>query len=228
MESELFSYLQNLLQRPIVIQYNNNRSVFLSMKAKGFFKSRVHISLHKAFLLAPMQVIEALGKYIKKKDISSLHVMHQYMDQYFADKPKKLHLPTKGREYDLQTIYEELNKKYFENRLDIQLGWATKPKYRRLVHITFGSYDRINNSIRINNLLDHCFFPPFFVSYILYHEMLHSIFPILYPNGKRRVVHSMEFREREKLFSQYSQAKVFEKDLINNLKKRKDIIHGRP
>jgi predicted metal-dependent hydrolase len=64
--------------------------------------------------------------------------------------------------------------------------------------------------IRINPVLDIERVPPYFVEFIVYHEMLHAFLGVKNKNG-RRSVHSKEFRELEKRFSDYEKAMAWEK-----------------
>jgi hypothetical protein len=54
--------------------------------------------------------------------------------------------------------------------------------------------------------------PPWFLRYILYHEMLHAVVPDEPgPNG-RRCVHTAKFYERERKFPRYRSARRWEEE----------------
>src|SRR5213075_3179426 len=64
----------------------------------------------------------------------------------------------------------------------------------------------------INPDHDQPFVPPWFLRYILYHEMLHAVVPDeAGPNG-RRCVHTEKFYERERKFPRYRSARKWEED----------------
>jgi predicted metal-dependent hydrolase len=72
-----------------------------------------------------------------------------------------------------------------------------------------GSCSERSNTIRINRVLDKKTVPRYYVALIVYHEMLHPAMgtPL---RGKRRSVHSGEFRKREKLFRDYENVMAWE------------------
>jgi hypothetical protein len=57
--------------------------------------------------------------------------------------------------------------------------------------------------------------PEFFVEYIVYHELLHALFPPVAAQGGRRDVHTAEFKRFEKKFPRYREAIEFEKLFVN-------------
>lgn len=75
---------------------------------------------------------------------------------------------------------------------------------------TLGSYLDSVNTIRINPVLDKKSVPRYYIEFIVYHEMLHADMGVTEKNG-RRVVHSKEFRAREKSFRDYRKAMAWEK-----------------
>lgn len=110
--------------------------------------------------------------------------------------------PARGRHFDLDTIFLELNERLFAGRLETpSLGWS----HRRSVTM-LGHYDSAHRSITISRWLDSPDVPRCLVEYVLYHEMLHMRFAVR-RQGHRRVVHSREFRRAEKEFPEYEQAR---------------------
>lgn len=140
---------------------------------------------------------------------------------------KERPLEPAGRVYDLKKIYHELNLQYFQGELDLTIGWFGRKKTSRTIRRkVLGYYDSRKKSIRIHRFLDSDFFPSYFISYVVYHEMLHHIEPPRQGNGRRKV-HHRAFREKEEKFHSYIQAKQWEKtNLIKILQKREDV-YGR-
>jgi predicted metal-dependent hydrolase len=73
-----------------------------------------------------------------------------------------------------------------------------------------GSFSSHTNTIWINPMLDRKNIPGFYVRYIVFHEMLHSIIKEEAKNG-RRSPHSRAFRQRERQFGEYERAMEWEK-----------------
>jgi predicted metal-dependent hydrolase len=113
-----------------------------------------------------------------------------------------------GRIYDLETIFEELNARFFHGLLARpQMTWSREQARNRLGH-----YDPAHNAIVVSRAFDHARVPRYVVDYIVYHEMLHLKHPVKL-RGSRRCVHPAEFQEEERLFPELEEAKRFLKEL---------------
>ncbi len=116
--------------------------------------------------------------------------------------------PPQGIVYDLDAIFEDLNRKFFHGLLGRpQMGWSPL-RTRRIL----GHYDPAHNAIVISRIFDHPAIPRYVLEYIVYHEMLHLKHPVRM-RGSRRCVHSAEFQAEENLFPQLAQANTFLKRL---------------
>ncbi len=117
---------------------------------------------------------------------------------------RKRIVSARGHAYDLESIFEELNTRFFYGLLARpQLTWSGERARNRLGH-----YDPAHNAIVISRVFDHPRVPPYVVEYILFHEMLHLRHPVKL-RGSRRCVHSPEFQAEENTFPQLEQAKQF-------------------
>jgi hypothetical protein len=128
-----------------------------------------------------------------------------------------------GLHYDLKEIFTELNLEYFENKLQLPITWYGNPLRQVRRHRTLGSYHFDHQLIRIHRLLDHPHFPHYFISYVVYHEMLHSIFPPKRRKGGGYLVHHFDFKAKEKEFRHFSMAKQWEKHF-----RKHGLSYGRP
>lgn len=124
-------------------------------------------------------------------------------------KKRKIILRPTGNLYNLEQIYHQINEKYFNSQVNAKITWFGRGVRTPKSSITFGSYNHQLQLIKINRLLDTESYPEFFVRYIIYHEMLHNLFPPKRGRRGRRDIHHMEFKEREKDFEEYEQAKTF-------------------
>lgn len=109
-----------------------------------------------------------------------------------------------GRFYDLDAIFEKLNRQFFHGLLARPLmTWSSERARNRLGH-----YDPAHNAIVISRVFDHARVPEYALEYIVYHEMLHLKHPVKL-RGSRRCVHSSEFQAEERGFPQLEAAKQF-------------------
>lgn len=121
---------------------------------------------------------------------------------------RKRLISAQGHAYDLETIFEELNAKFFHGLLARpQMTWSSDQARNRLGH-----YDPAHNAIVVSRIFDHQRVPRYVVEYIVYHEMLHLKHPVKL-RGSRRCVHSAEFQAEEQLFEKFQDANAFLKRL---------------
>ena len=117
------------------------------------------------------------------------------------ERGRKIVSSPRGRFYDLDEIFERVNRIFFQNKLEKPvLSWSQK-KTRRL----FGHQDAVHNTIVISRTLDDSRVPQFVVEFVLYHELLHIVHPTRVVNGKRQI-HSTAFRRDEKKFPRFEEA----------------------
>ena len=116
---------------------------------------------------------------------------------------KRLNHP-RGRVFDLEELFQDLNTQYFEGQLSVErLGWSRGRGLGILGH-----YDPAHSAIVISTRLDNPLVPRYVVAYVLYHEMLHVSLGEKVRNGRRHV-HHREFRLAERRFRDFQKAKRF-------------------
>jgi hypothetical protein len=112
--------------------------------------------------------------------------------------------PPCGHAYDLEEIFQDLNRRFFQGRMSPpRLGWSRVRSRRSLGH-----YDAAHHAILVSRIFDDPRVPRFVLEYLLYHEMLHVRHPVTH-RGSRRCVHSRAFQAEERLFPHFDQAKAF-------------------
>ncbi len=120
--------------------------------------------------------------------------------------------PGEGRHHDLRAIFNKLNARYFRNGLkNYTITWGRKRRLRPKAYFIFGTIQEEDRMIRIHPLLDASWVPRWFLEFVIYHEMLHSVVPDIYdPKRGRRIVHTPAFAKREQRFPHYSRAQRWE------------------
>jgi hypothetical protein len=145
-------------------------------------ESLAHILLSKLLRRPlPKTYNERYRRYLNRKEMRrSLQLVKQA-------RGRKLILSPQGSCYDLEEVFEELNVRYFQGLVARPpLGWSRKPS-------------------RV--ILDQPSVPRLVVEYVMFHEMLHLRFPVEH-RGARRCVHTPEFKQAEKEFGGYKEAKA--------------------
>jgi hypothetical protein len=193
---------------------NDNRSTMLSVKWEP---DCTKVSLHRIFLQAPKNVMEALACYLRREDKiiapsvkAFIEANLQKLDySHLLDRKK---LCSQGSVYNLQKIYNGLNEEYFQGKLNLLITWFGKPMQRNRSRVTFGLYYDPLRLIKINRLLDHPSFPDYLISYVIYHEMLHHVCPAYFDDKGQHHIHSKEFKEKEVKFRYYDLAQNWIKE----------------
>jgi hypothetical protein len=168
---------------------------------------------------APVSVLEGaaallLARVYRRRTPRAL--VHPYLEYARSDRTRSrisqmrsrrvrlAHTAPQGQQYDLVTLFDELNQRYFAGVLQRpHIGWSTRSWRRQ-----FGCYDPGPNQILLNRRMDRAGVPQFVVEYVLYHEMLHLKHPTR-RSGCSLVSHSPEFRAEEKRFEQFEPARKF-------------------
>jgi len=171
---------------------------------------------------APRPVLEAIlmilaFKVMRKKPGPEFVRTYEFFrkDPSIADAVRKRRL-LKGRKYitdkagkyhSLQDIYQDLNRRYFNNQVEIErIGWGIRRSRARLGH-----YDPIHHTITLSPILDSPSVPKFVLGYIVYHEMLHTVFEDASGPGIRKH-HPPELRRAERAYPDFEKAKEFLKN----------------
>ena len=126
---------------------------------------------------------------------------------------RQLSFDTEGRYFDLRTIFEKLNARFFANRLrGYRVIWGKRRKKRPKSYFVFASIQEEDRLIRVHPLLDAPFVPYWFMEYVLFHEMLHATVPDEFDQNGRRRVHTEKFRRRERTFPFFGRARRWEEE----------------
>jgi hypothetical protein len=222
-ESQVCSFLQSLSPIPLLISWHQNQVSFISYLKKGH---SLHVRLHRLFLEAPSPVLEALVSFLLKKDKKAQTIVRRMAHFYFSKvKVMPISLNPVGKVYDLQKICSEIKKDFFPSSFNVSIGWSNTSRVKSFRSITFGTYDRHRNQIRIHSLLDDEEVPLYFLRFLIYHEMLHAICPSIIDKRGFCRSHTAEFKQMEKKFPSYEEAKKWSKTSLKFLKAK--VMHGR-
>ncbi len=192
--------------RSVSLVLTDNSSSMLSIRKKGAVS---FVRLHRMFLSADEATLKEIGLFIRhgSGSMKGFRAFLKKMSSAVRQKPPRyFSARTRGKCYDLCTIFERLNEEYFNSRLTSVITWGSWTTSRRAVRKrTLGSYCSNSNIIRINPVLDKDSVPDYYINFVVYHEMLHAAIGIMEKDG-RRSVHPRDFRERERLFRDYDKA----------------------
>jgi len=193
----------------IDLSITDNSTSMISVRKN---KKKYFVRMHWIFLNADSLLLEEITSFIKTSK-GKTPLINQFvknnMHNIKNNPRKKTVLQSRGRYHGLQEIYDELNNKYFENRIMADIGWGRKSP-RSSKKQTIGSYSKEANTILINPVLDRRYVPKYYIQFVVYHEMLHCDIGENI-SEKRRSIHPKEFKRRERIFEQYDKAVSWEK-----------------
>jgi len=205
---QLQEQLENNVGSKLKLKINDNHSTMLSVRWEP---NCTKVSLHRMFLRAPKNVMEALACYLKRSNKiipanvqSFIEENFKKLDYSYTIDPKTL--STQGKVYNLRSLYKALNKEYFNDRLKLSITWFGNTNKRFRTRITFGLYHDSLKLIKIHRLLDNPAIPEYVIAYVIYHEMLHHECPSYRDVRGFQRIHSKEFKEREAQFRYYDLA----------------------
>ena len=206
------------LRLPVRLSVTDNRSTMVSFRRSTHV---LQLRLHHMFLDAPEGVVRAVADYAGRGNRLAGGVLDDYIRGQQPRIRQERHaaeadLEPRGRYFDLRQLFNQLNHTYFQGGIQARIGWGRMPPRRRRKSIRLGVYDHQTREIRIHPALDRAEVPSFFVEFIIFHEMLHQLFPSSNGSG-RRVHHPRAFRDREKAFPLYSAALRWERENLNLL-----------
>ncbi len=126
-------------------------------------------------------------------------------------KGKTINFDTKGEYYDLYELYHQINTQYFEGKLKLDITWTGDRNSKPRTRVMFGSYHHQKKLIKIHRRLDQSHIPHFFISFVVYHEMLHHVLPPLSRRTEKYRIHHSSFIEKEREFQDYALVVDFRK-----------------
>ena len=126
------------------------------------------------------------------------------------EQPPNLDL-IKDQKVNLEEIFDKLNTKYFKSEIKATIKWGKKVNKKNLTSFRFGSYDPKKKLIRIHPRLQQDFVPISVLELTVYHEMCHQWAPIRRERGMW-IAHHPQFKEKEREYSFYNEARSWEKD----------------
>ncbi|MDR0305766.1 MAG: SprT-like domain-containing protein [Chitinispirillales bacterium] len=123
---------------------------------------------------------------------------------------------TKGFNYNLQKIFDTVNRAYFKGEIRSYIRWGQNASRTSYQTIRIDKDGNPFNLITISGVYDSPLVPEHVIYGLVYHEMLHIAIPPRLVNG-RRVVHGKDFKLAEKKYPFYDQWIEWERENMGGL-----------
>ncbi|WP_224244938.1 hypothetical protein [Hyalangium gracile] len=197
--AELAHRLSALLKLPVHLTLTDNRATLVSFRRHP---DALRLRVHHLFLDAPDAVVRAIATFIGQGDARARATLEEYTrtQQTRVRRTRRPGAPLKARGqcFELRSIFERLNATHFQGQLQADIGWARRPGRKQRKTIRLAIYDERLREIRVHPALDQPHVPAFVVDAVVFHAMLHQLFPE--EPGSCPSSHSARFLERERAF----------------------------
>lgn len=202
--------------------HDNTHTMLTYVRHRGAWQMR----LHHMFVAAPDEILAALSAFVKTGDPQASATLDAFIERnkiFIRRVPpselrRRLRIMTEGEHHDLKEIFEDLNRRYFRNRINATITYGPAPRVRGPRRsIKMGSYSADSKVIRIHPALDQPRVPRYFVEWIVFHEMLHHIYKAKRRPDGRRCVHTPEFLAHERRFYAFERAQRWEEQNLDLL-----------
>jgi hypothetical protein len=205
---------------PVQLAVTDNRQRMITQtRERGVLRVRIHMM----FLDAPERVHQALVDYVVSGSREASQVVGAFIEgnghRIRASVVVRGPLRTKGQTHDLNDVLNRVNETYFGGAItDVLITWGRRTKAQATSRntIKLGSYSAQERLIRIHPVLDKAWVPRYFLSYVVYHELVHHVVPPL-KVGCISLLHPPEFLKRERQFRHYDRAIAWEESHIGRL-----------
>ena len=171
------------------------------------------------FLEADTGVLNSLARFVKSRNRKAPSVLRSFVNakthkiKKSPRKRRQTRVRSKGRFFDLNALFDQVNHEYFANQIDCSITWGANRRVRNQNSIKLASYSVRTNTIRVHPALDKSYVPKYVIMGIVYHEMLHHHLGVEHRNG-RKIVHSKRFRQLEQRYLHYHKLQAWkEKNL---------------
>ena len=206
------------------LRITNNRRRMLSFRQ---VKNALEVRVHHLFLcdiatMAPKLLSFIQGETAVQTELRAFIQARRNLLSAPAPGPLK----TLGQYHDLdwllqraRTLVHALGEEAAapEGGAGVRITWGRHSKGRRSIRL--GSFDFEQRLIRVHPALDERWVPSFFLEFVVYHELLHALYPpleSLVPH-KARHIHHDTFRQMEQRFPRYQDALSWEAAHLHKL-----------
>lgn len=214
---ELLNLQRELEKRLGIVDliFTDNRRRMVSLRPG---RGRTEVRLHHMFVGCDTPIIDALAGLLKNNEASRLVIREfiRHNSEAIREHAEDT-LVARGDHYDLEVVLESVRGLVEDAPQTIRITWGKDGRGQRTIRL--GSYEFDQKLIRIHPALDCAWVPDFFVEFVVYHELLHAVFPPS-AHGRRRALHPPAFRAREQEFPRFTDAMTWEKANIQRLLNR--------
>ncbi|MDH3590429.1 MAG: hypothetical protein OER88_01025 [Planctomycetota bacterium] len=188
-----------------------------------FHEGRWMVRLHEFFVDAGADVRDDLARWLRagRRARAACDRLDAFLSRSLAAlppaRPRTVQLDPGGLVHDLSLLARPLFETWFvadfSGRDRPGLTWGQRRRSRARRGLQLGCFVPRSRIVRVHPVLDHADVPAWFVSFVLYHEILHDVLP-------EDTHHGPAFREREHRHPDYVRAQRWESRHLRRLIRR--------
>lgn len=218
--------LSDLMKAPVRVTFGRSRTTPIQVRWDG---SQPLVRFHHMFAEAPPAVVEAIVAWLKhgrraRRACRELDAwIHTSLEEMPAAPRRQVKTVSRGNAHDLEQLVAQLTRDTLSGEFENEgpalpkLTWGRRAKSRSRHTLQLGSYSPELHLVRIHPVLDQESVPAWFVSYVLFHELLHALIPVKKVGSRSWRHHCPEFRRRESEYVDYQRALIWEKQKLPGL-----------
>ena len=211
--------LSRLLTKPVHLTITDNTHSMIHIRPSG---SGYKVRLHHMFFEADTEVLNSLTRFVKSRNRKAPSVLRSFVannSDKIKQSPRKSRqaiVRSKGRFFDLDALFDQVNHEYFANQIDCPITWGANRRVRNQNSIKLASYSDRTKTIRVHPSLDKSYVPKYVIMGIVYHEMLHHHLGVEHRNG-RKIAHTRRFRQLEQRYLHYHKLQAWKEKNLHRL-----------
>jgi hypothetical protein len=211
--------LSRLVKKPVHLTVTDNTHSMIHIRPSN---SGYKMRLHHMFLEADTGVLNSLARFVKSRNRKAPSVLRSFVtanSHKIKRSPRKSRqtiVRSKGRFFDLDALFGQVNREYFANEIDCPITWGANRRVLNQNSIKLASYSDRTKTIRVHPALDKSYVPKYVIMGIVYHEMLHHHLGVEHRNG-RKIAHSKRFRKLEARYRHYHRLQAWKERNLHRL-----------
>ncbi len=218
-EAAWAAFLGVELRCDVRVRFTRSRKTPVQVRPLRAPRGALEVRLHGGFGDAPPDLGAAVASWIRSGRRAPRACAR--LDAYIAELLERLPpssprhaVVARGAHHDLERMARELLAGELADEFPARrprVSWGRRGPSRTRRSLRLGSYDSDSNLVRIHPVLDQPGIPEWFVRYVVFHELLHAVFPPARGNGDRWIHHGRAFRQREARYADYARALEWER-----------------
>ena len=211
--------LSRLVQKPVHLTITDNTHSMIHIRPSN---SGYRMRLHHMFLEADTGILKSLARFVKSRNRKAPPVLRSFVNanshkiKQSPHKSRQTIVRSKGRFFDLNDLFDQVNGEYFANQIDCSITWGANRRVRNQNSIKLASYSDSTKTIRVHPALDKSYVPKYVIMGIVYHEMLHHHLGVEHRNG-RTLAHTRRFRQLEQRYLHYHKLQAWKEKNLHRL-----------